>query len=495
MQSFSQKIMSAEEAAEWIQHGEVLGISGFTLSGYPKAVPEALAKKAMNMHAKGEEFKVSVFSGASTGDDCDGVLARAGAIQMRMPYQSNPFLRKAINEGHVQYIDAHLSVMAPMVRSRALPKPSTALIECIAVTPEGRVYLSASGGNSTTYLECADQIILEINAIYNEEYIGIHDTFIAALPPFARAIPIQKVCDRVGKPYVQVDPKKIKAIVYTESHDRVQSFEEPDATSKHIAFRILDFINHEQKKGRLPAGLAYQSGVGNVANAVLCEMASDPRLNKINLYTEVIQEAVIPLLEANKLGFASGTALTLSVEAQKHLKSNISQWKNHFILRQQEISNHPEVIRRLGIISMNTALEMDIFGNVNSSHVNGSSIMNGIGGSADYARSCYLGFFMTPSVAKGGTLSTIVPMVSHVDHTDHDTMIFVTEQGLADLRALDPMGKAKRVIENCAHPDFRPELLSFLKFHEKQQKKGRLPIDLQHAFDMHIRAIDSNSMI
>src|SRR5690554_8054291 len=105
---------------------------------------------------------------------------------------------------------------------------------------------------------------------------------------------------------------------------------------------------------------------------------------------------------------------------------------------------------------MNTALEMDIFGNVNSSHVNGSSIMNGIGGSADYARSCYLGFFMTPSDAKGGTLSTIVPMVSHVDHTDHDTMICVTERGLADLRALDPMGKAKRVIEIVLTPILDP---------------------------------------
>jgi succinyl-CoA:acetate CoA-transferase len=89
------------------------------------------------------------------------------------------------------------------------------------------------------------------------------------------------------------------------------------------------------------------------------------------------------------------------------------------------MSNHPEGVRRLGINPINTALEADIYGNVNSTHVLGTHMMNGIGGSGvrgfggsgDFARNAYLAVFATKSIAKGGRISSIVPMVSHVDHT------------------------------------------------------------------------------
>src|SRR4029078_11583721 len=106
--------------------------------------------------------------------------------------------------------------------------------------------------------------------------------------------------------------------------------------------------------------------------------------------------------------------------------------------RPQEISNHPEVIRRLGCLAMNGMIQADIYGNVNSTHMMGSSIQTGIGGSGDFARNAYISMFVTPSTAKGGLISCIVPMVSHVDHTEHDVHVIVTEQGLADLRGLPP---------------------------------------------------------
>ena len=133
------------------------------------------------------------------------------------------------------------------------------------------------------------------------------------------------------------------------------------------------------------------------------------------------------------------------------------------MLRPQEISNHPEIIRRLGIIAMNGLIEADIYGNVNSTHIRGSSIMNGIGGSGDFARNAYLSIFMTPSVAKSGEVSCIVPMATHVDHTEHDVQILVTEQGLADLRGLAPRQRAEVIIANCAHPDYRPALRGILR--------------------------------
>ncbi len=478
-----------------IVDGDVLGVSGFTLAGYPKEVPAALAARAEHLHAEGKPFKVTLFSGASTGDSCDGALSRADAISFRMPYQSNPNLRKGINGGSIDYIDAHLGKMGFWVRTGALPAPTVAIVEVTAILPDGRVCLSTSGGNSVAYLQMAQKIILELNTRLCDACVGIHDVVLPELPPHAKPLPIYAAGDRVGEEFVRVDPNKVVAIVESSRFDEVTPFVEPDEISINIGQRILDFVRYEESKGRLPRGLAYQSGVGKVANAVLSAMADDERLDRIDLYTEVIQEAVLPLLKKGKLGVASGTALTLSESTQKEFVANCAEWKRHLLIRQQEVSNSPDVIRRIGVISMNTALEMDIFGNVNSSLVSGSAMMNGIGGSADFARNCQLGFFMTPSVAKNGAISSIVPYVSHVDHTDHDTMIFVTEQGLADLRGLPAEERARLIIRNCVHPDFREPLTDFLEYSLRHAKGIHMPIALSRAFEMHTRFLETGKMV
>ncbi|WP_456316804.1 acetyl-CoA hydrolase/transferase C-terminal domain-containing protein [Teichococcus aestuarii] len=140
------------------------------------------------------------------------------------------------------------------------------------------------------------------------------------------------------------------------------------------------------------------------------------------------------MFDSGKLAFASASSITLGPEMTKRFNAGLEGYKQRMVLRPQEISNHPEVIRRLGIIGINTALECDIYGNVNSTHVDGTHMMNGIGGSGDFARNAYMSVFVARSTAKGGGISTIVPMVTHVDHTEHDVDILVTENGLADLR-------------------------------------------------------------
>ena len=488
------KKCSAEDAAAMIQNGDILWVSGFTLAGYPKAVPLALAARAEKLHAAGTPFQVTLYAGASTGDSCDGALSRAGALKLRMPYQSNPSLRKGINDGSIRYIDAHLGKMGYLVRTGAVPAPTVAVIEVSAILPDGRVCLSTSGGNSVCYLDMAPKIILELNTRLGDSCIGIHDDALPELPPHAKPLPVYSAGDRVGSEFVKIDANKVIAVVENDAYDEVTPFVEPDDVSRNIGERILDFIRFEESHGRLPKGMAYQSGVGKVANAVLCAMANDERLGRIDLFTEVIQEAVLPLLKKGKLGVASGTALTLSQAAQQEFVQNAADWKKHFVLRQQEVSNSPDIIRRVGVISMNTALEADIFGNVNSSLVCGSAMMNGIGGSADFARNCALGFFLTPSVAKGGAISSIVPYVSHVDHTEHDTQIFVTEQGLADLRGLASEDRARLIIKNCAHPDFREPLTDFLEYGLKHAKGLHQPLPLDRAFEMHTRFMATGSM-
>ncbi len=489
------KVMTASEAAMLINDGDVIGASGFTMAGYPKSVPVELAKRARDFHKKGKPFKISLYTGASTGDELDGELIRADAISKRYPYQSHKEMREAINTGKIEFSDFHLSHIAGYVRAGFLKKPNIAIVDAVDVTPEGHIYLSTSGGSSASYLMMADKIIVELNYYHGEKMKGFHDIFIPAPPPVRERIPIYKVADRIGMPFVSVDPKKIVAIVETNLPDGTNPLRKPDATSNTIAGHVVEFLHHEHNRGRLPGGLPYQFGVGNVANAVLAAMAHDPVTEPINLYTEVIQDSVFDLIDNNKLIFASGTALTLSKNGQERFRKEIDSLKDKILLRQQEISNHPEIIRRLGVVAMNTALEFDIFGNVNSTHVLGSKMMNGIGGSADFTRNAYLPIFMTPSIAKDGDVSSIVPMVTHTDHSEHSTKIFVTEQGLADVRGMSPVNRARHIIDKCSHPAYKDMLTEYLNFGLKNAPSLHTPHVLDRAFEMHIRFRDTGSML
>jgi acetyl-CoA hydrolase/succinyl-CoA:acetate CoA-transferase len=419
---------------------------------------------------------------------------RANAISRRMPYQSHKDVRDGINNGEVKFNDMHLSHVAQMVRYGFIPKPNVAVVEATDITTSGHVYLAASGGSSASYLMMADKIIIELNKNYGDGLKGYHDVYVPKPPPARGFIPIHEASDRIGLPYAEIDWNKVVAVVETDLPDSTGSFKPVDPISEAIAGHILEFLQHERRMGRLPEGLPYQSGVGNVANAVLSAMAKDDSIDSVSLYTEVIQDSIFDLLDADKVEIASGASLTLSLEGQERFKQNMVKWRDKFILRQQEISNHPEVIRRLGIISMNTALEFDIFGNVNSTHVLGSKMMNGIGGSGDFTRNCFLPIFMAPSVAKGGDISSLVPMVTHVDHNEHSTAVFVTEQGLADVRGLCPLARARLIIDKCAHPDYKDLLTEYLEYGLKHAPSKHTPQVLDRAFEFHKRFMETGTM-
>lgn len=491
------RVTTAEAMAALVQNGEVIGVSGFTPSGYPKVIPTALAKRGKALKEQGVDFGISIYTGASTGDELDGELARAGIMKVRMPYQSNKDVRAGINNGSIMYFDQHLSHMAKLVRQGSIPRPTLAIIEAVDVEVQGdkaHVYLAGSGGCSATYMMVADRIMIEMNAHYGHGLKGLHDVYIPSAQPMVDAIPVMNAGSRIGTPYVEVPLSKIIGIVETNLPDKMGGFDPIDDESAAIAAHILDFLAFERKHGRLPEGLPYQSGVGNVANAVLAAMAKDPNQKPLSLYTEVIQDSVFEIIENDKLIIASGASLTFSVAGQEKFKKNMNDWRDKFVIRQQEISNNPEIVRRLGTISMNTAIEMDIFGNVNSTHIMGTQMMNGIGGSGDFARNAYLPIFMTSSTAKNGDISCVVPMVSHVDHHEHSTQIFVTERGLCDLRGLAPVPRARKIIEICAHADYQPLLTEYLDYGLKNAKGKHTPHTLSRAFEFHTRFLEKGTM-
>ena len=492
----AQRVMSAEEAAALIQPGSQIGMSGFTGSGYPKAVPMALARRITDAHLTGHPFKVSVFTGASTGPELDGALAMVGGMQMRLPYQSDPITRKQINAGEMQYTDMHLSHVAQLVEYGFLGKLDLALIEVTAILEDGRVIPSTSLGNNQTWIECADKIILEVNAAQPMALEGMHDVYYGlGRPPHREPIPLTQPDQRIGTPYLKIPAEKVVAIVHTNSSDRSSPFKDPDETSKKIAGHILEFLATEVKKGRMPASLLpLQSGVGNIANAVLSGLEEGP-FEGMTAYTEVIQDAMVGLLQSGKLLSASATAFSLSPEGTKSIMPKIGQFKDRIVLRSQEISNNPGIIRRLGVIAMNGMIESDIYGNVNSTHIMGSAIMNGIGGSGDFARNGFLSIFMAPSTAQKGSISTIVPMVSHVDHTEHDVSVVVTDQGLADLRGLSPRARAKLIIETCSHPDYRNELRDYFNRAERLSYGKHTPHLMTESLSWHARYLRTGHML
>ena len=486
--------MSAAEAAALIQNGDQIGMSGFTGSGYPKAVPLELAHRIAEATFRGQKFQVSVFTGASTGPELDGALAMAGGIHLRLPYQSDPETRKRINAGEMEYMDVHLGHVAQIVEYGFLGKLNVALIEVTAILEDGRVIPSSSIGNNRTWIDEADRIILEVNSWQPMALEGMHDIYRLKPPPNREPIPLTHTGQRIGSPYLTIPPEKIAAIVLTDAPDRNSPFKPPDQGSKRIAGHILEFLSWEVKKGRMPANLLpLQSGVGNIANAVLFGLEEGP-FEGLTSYTEVIQDGMVRLLGSGKLTCASATAFSLSPAMMDEVNANMELYRERIILRPQEISNHPEIIRRLGVIAMNAMIEADMYGNVNSTHVMGSRIQNGIGGSGDFARNGYLSIFMAPSLAQKGSISTIVPMVSHVDHTEHDVQVLVTENGLADLRGLSPRQRAHLIIEKCAHADYKGELLDYLNRAERLSYGKHTPHLLTESLGWHNRYLRTGSM-
>lgn len=485
--------VTAEEAAALINHDDNVGFSGFTHAGCPKVVPIELAKRAEEEHAKGNPFKIGMFTGASTGESIDGYLARANAVKFRTPYQTNKDMRNAVNAVNhepVKYFDMHLSQVAQEIRYGFYGGVDVAIVEACEVTESGEIVPTSGVGIMPTICRLAKKVIVELNDKVPAKMRGIHDLYELQDPPKRRHINIFEVQNRIGLDYVKVDPSKIY-VVKTSRENEGGGFAPVDEITAQIGENVSNFFVSELRNGNIPATfLPIQSGVGNIANAVLAAMAENENIPRFEVYTEVIQDAVLDMMQKGKISFASGSSLTLSNEAMERFYRDMEFFKNKLVLRPTEISNNPGLVRRLGVIGINTAIEADIFGNINSTHVMGNMMMNGIGGSGDFTRSAYISVFLTPSVAKDGKISCIVPKVTHEDHSEHSVKVIASEYGVADLRGKGPYERAEEIIEKCAHPDYRPLLHEYLSL----TKKGHTPQNLYGCYNFHHAFLETGDM-
>ena len=480
------KIMSADAAAAFFTDGMTVGLSGFTRAGDAKAIPRALAARAAR-----DPLSLTVITGASLGNDSDGLMARAGLLARRLPFQVDATLRARINAGEVMFIDQHLSETAEQLRNGTPSPIDIAVIEAAAITEQG-IVPTMSVGNSASFVAQARMIIIELNTSVPTALEGLHDIYLPGQRPAREPIALTQAAQRIGRTTIAFDPTRVVAIVLTETPDSPSSVLPPDDETRAIAGHVIRFLECEVETGRLPPALApLQAGIGSIANAVLHGLTDSP-FRGLTMYSEVLQDSAIDLLDSGQLAFASASSITLSQAKYEHFMRHLDRYRDKLVLRPQEISNHPELVRRLGIIGLNTALEFDIYGNVNSTHVGGTHMMNGIGGSGAFARNGQISIFVSKSIAKDGAISSVVPMVSHVDHSEHDVDVLVTEWGLADLRGLAPRERAIRVIENCCHPDYRAQLRDY--FERACHAGGHTPHLLGEAFSWHQRYAHKRTM-
>ncbi len=505
--SLLSKVVPVEQTIEMFKDGMNLGWSGFTPAGYPKAVPIALAEHVEKNNLQGK-LRFNLFIGASVGAECENRWAQNDMIDRRWPYQTGKDIAAGINAGRIRMGDKHLSLFAQdmgygfYTKDSASGKIDLAIIEVSAITEDGGLVPTASCGIIPELLMVCDKIIIEVNTAM-PSFEGMHDIIVQKAPPNREIIPIVKADSRVGTPFVPCDPSKIIAIVESQHTDKGRVLADSDESSIAIAGHLMEFFSAEVKAGRLPKSLLpIQSGVGSIANAVVGGLANGPFFN-LNVYTEVLQDGMLDLFDSGRLDCASACSLSLSENSGfPRFLAKREFYAPKITLRPLSISNNPEVSRRLGVIAMNTPLEIDLYGHANSTLVNGTRMINGIGGSGDFLRSGYLKIMHTPSTRPSKTdplgICCIVPHAQHIDHTEHDLDVVVTDQGLADLRGLAPKDRAKCIIDNCVHPAYKPILNEYLEMATKQciaGKAGHEPQMWDRVFKMQLNLAQNGTMM
>jgi len=466
--------VDAADAAAEIGDDATVGVSGFGSTGYPKAVPLALAES-------GRDLDLTIISGGSVGEEIDTALVEADAIARRYPYQGRSESRTAVNDGEIAFHDRHVWRVSDEVALGQLPTPDVALVEAAAVG-ESWLIPALSIGATPAIVEAADRVIVEVNERIPLALRRFHDVYRPAAPPNREPIPLTEPNGRIGSPRIEFDDSKLAAVVRTRREGTPYNFREPTDRDRQIAANLASFLEAEvERNGIFDEELRLQFGVGNIGNALMGALSDlDVGDRELVYFGEVVQDGLLDMLDDGVVSVASGTTLALSAEGQDQLFSSVDAYADSVVLRPADVSNHPGIINRMGVVGVNSALEVDMYGHANSTHVQGARMLNGIGGSGDFNRNALISITALPSTAGGGDISRIVPMVTHADHTEHDFSVIVTEHGVADLRGLSPDERAEEVISECADPAFTEQLRSYLE--SARASGGHMPHDLDRVF-------------
>jgi acetyl-CoA hydrolase len=508
---FNQRVRNADVLKKFVEpdgiipyfkDGMILGFSGF-IEGHPKMTGAVLADHVEKNNLQGR-LGFTILSGASIGLDIDDRWASLRMIKRRFPFQLTKVLNKQVNAGEVQYADQHLSRYAQEIANGFYTlnndgKIDIAVVEASAITEDGGIVPTLSGGALPEILSRADKIIVEINTTL-PSFEGLHDFVPVHNAPHNQPLPMTSVAHRGGKPYVSCDPSKIVAIIESDKKPVGRDIPAPNAASLAVGAPLIEFLKHEVKMGRLTKELLpLQFGGGHISNAVFQGLTEE--FSNFKIWTEVITDSFLDAMDQGKVDAITCTGLCFSNPGMDRLFADFEHYSKNITIRQASVSNGAEMVRRLGVICVNTPLEFDMYAHINSTMINGSRMINGVGGSGDFMRNAYLSIMLTPSTVATPTdptgITRVLPMLAHVDHTEHEMHVVGTERGIADLRGLVPREKAQLIIDNCVHPDYQPIIQDYFDraTHECMAKGGaHQPQMLQKAFKMQKHLEDHGTM-
>ncbi|QAU11607.1 acetyl-CoA hydrolase [Halorubrum sp. BOL3-1] len=466
-------IVDAEAAAAALDADATVLISGFGSVGYPKAIPLALASDS-------RDLSLTLVASGKVGDEIDVDLVGSGQVERRFSYQSSRVAREKTDAREIAFSDRNASSIGDEVQYGGLVDPDVAVVEAVAVGEDWFVP-STSLGQVPAFVEAADALYVELNRHQPLELQALHDVYRPDAPPDRGPVPLSSPGDRIGTAHVEFDPEKLTGVVETETPDSTYTFRDPTDDDLAIAAHLGSFLREELERSSVfDEAVHLQFGVGSLGNALMGELqALDFGDREVVYFGELIQDGLFDMLDAGELEAASATSLALTDEGQERLFEDVERYAEDVVLRPADVSNHPGLIDQFGVIGVNSAIEFDLYGNVNSTHVHGERMINGVGGSADFNRNSLITVCALPSALNDGTVSRIVPQTFHVDHTEHDVDVFVTEQGAADVRGLSPVERAELIVERCAHPEFAPKLRSYLD--DVRERQYHIPQDVERA--------------
>lgn len=483
--SLKNRITSVAKASEIFIDGLTVAMSGYAMAGYPKAIPEDLVRRKN----EGLKLSINLITGANV-PWLDELLGSAEIISGRVPMCASKVLSSQVNSQKVRYIEQQMCKMPRLLQSRSFGNIDVLVVEALAVTEEGLIPTTSVG--LTKYLmDAANEIIVEINWSQPEILYGMHDVYIPKPPPETEPIPLTSCRDRIGTAFIPFDISKIKYIIETDKPENKVQSTAFTPESRKTAENLFSFLRKEyltKSGGAIPP---IQLGFGNITDAVT-DLLQTSEFNNLQFFCGGVSDNILKLLQSGKASVISTAGISMNENSGKILEE-ISDVHDKLILRNGDMINNAEIIGRLGVVALNTGIEIDIYGNVNSSHIGGNNVVNGIGGGANFAQNAGLSVLLISSVSKGGAISNIVPMVSHQDICEHDTDIVITENGYADVRGLDDLQRAEAIISYCASEEYKKQLFDY--FGASKKLGGHHPQNPKMAFGWYTRLKETRTML
>jgi len=446
---------TAEDASALITDSMHVAMSGYSGAGYPKAVVESLRERKI----AGEDFGINLTTGANV-PWVDERLGSVGLLKKRAPMVAHKVLGTLVNKGEVHYVEQQMNRMPRLLRRNAFGPIDLLVVEALGFDAQGNLIPTNSIGMLDYLMQAADKIIIEINRAQHERLASLHDIYITQAPPFTQPIPLVKPNQRIGKRGIPFDHRKIVAIVETDIPEISTQVYKATQVSSTIAQNLFNFLEVEYKdlKGFLPP---VQTGFGTISDSITTGF-QNTNFKDIQFFCGGVGESAMTLLESGKALSLSTGGLGMN-EKVASILSSFAHLEDSLVIRNGSVTNSSEIINRLSLIALNTGIEIDIYGNVNSSHITGSRVVNGIGGGANFAQNSGLSVVLIPSLSKGGAISNIMPMVSHQDINEHDIDVVITENGVADVRGLDDVQRAEKIISSCASLEYKESLSLYLQ--------------------------------